>query len=88
MTIFVVYGETGEHSAHIHWPVKGFKDEKKAKTLVQKATEYARTLFLNHPYRWTQEPAHFKSPHDPNLLMDYNGTRYYYEAIELENNGG
>lgn len=84
MKIFVVRGQTGEYSDRTEWPVKAFTDEDKAKEFVVQADAIARELYIqaekSHSF-WSFKGTH---PLDSKFEMDYTGTSYYYEEVELK----
>ena len=88
MKIYIVEGSTGEYSDHCEWAVKAFVSEQKAKDLVTKASEVANEIFacseldrsdIKYVDRWKAT-----NPFDLGMQMDYNGTRYKYYDIELD----
>lgn len=86
--VYVVFGETGQYEDRIEWPVKVFKEKKKAEDFMERANEYAENIYKAHQQKWGPRPIKFKSPFDPNLQMDRSGAHYFYEVVPLENNNG
>jgi hypothetical protein len=85
MKIYVVFGQTGEYSDQEIWMVKAFKTIKAATKMVLLANRESRRIFAlsyNKSHIFRTE----KNSYDPNMKMDYTGTNYYYERVELENN--
>lgn len=88
MTIFIVFGTTGEYSDRTEWPVKAFRDEQRAKDFVELLTSKSREIYSedNHSFKyWSEVAKHSKIPEDPNFRLDYTGTSYYYVSTQLEN---
>lgn len=83
MTIYVVFGTTGEWSDRIEWPVKAFADEAKARHLVEQASAEARAIFARRKSRYAPGDNE-TNPYDPTMLMSYTGTSYYVVHVELE----
>lgn len=89
MTIYVVFGCTGEYSDRSEWCVKAFRNEERAKDLVNNLNTSARILFQKiengEVDKWD---SHYNYgdhiPEDPRGYMDYTGTTYYYATVELE----
>ena len=83
MVIYVVRGTTGEYSDRCEWPVKAFISEDAAKLLVTNATIEASRIQASRPSDY-QVPEGESNRYDPNMDMDYTGTTYYYETVELD----
>lgn len=81
MKIFVVRGTTGEYSDRTEWPVKAFLSEKAAQELVIAATQRANEVFTDRSYDRDID----KNQFDPDMRMDYTGTSYMIETVELDN---
>jgi hypothetical protein len=92
MKIFVVFGQTGEYSDHMEWPVKAFVSEEEAKLFVENVTsEYYR---LKQKYggnkskysSWIYKmyDADDSNLLDPKMRTDYTGTSYRYFEMELD----
>ena len=84
MIIYIVEGSTGEYSDHQEWPVKAFKDENKAKTLVLLASGFVRELMCNSKSDMYHDIRGESNPFDANMRIDYTGVNYRYYEIELE----
>jgi len=82
MKIYIVQGATGEYSDFREWVVCAFKDEQKAIDLVEAATERARTIFALYKASSYRYKVYKTNDFDPEMEMDYTGTRY--EVIETE----
>ena len=85
MNIYVVFGITGEYSDNRRWLVMAFCDEEKAKQHVLNADKRAKELFaqFKRKNQFTRVPDG-ANQYDPNMQMDYTGTSYYYETVQLE----
>ena len=77
MKIYVVKGHAGEYSGHREWPVGAFREEEKAKRMVERASIYAASGEDYYKSRQT------RNPYDPNMETDYTGTSYDYYEVEL-----
>lgn len=78
LNIWVVYGETGEYSDRCEWTVCGYTTEEKAKEHsinAQKVADDLRKIYKN-----THIPSK-ANPYDLTMSMDYNGTRYGYYLL-------
>lgn len=82
MNIYVVRGQTGEYSDQNEWPVKAFNSEDKAKEYVLLCDHYAKISESKKSDRY--DDCELKNPYDPNMEMDYTGTFYKYEVVDLE----
>lgn len=93
--IYVVCGSTGEYSDRTDWLVKAFRTEDAAKATIVRLSELARiyeqrrdaagdTYYDLSPSEWTAKNAPDMLAADPKFDHDHTGTRYSYEAIELE----
>lgn len=91
MKIYIVRGYTGEYSDQSNWLVKAFNKEKSAKKLVDDLSKLCSLIFVEmkilgiHSEEFDQ---YINSSGilklDPGFLMDYTGTLYTVEEIELE----
>jgi hypothetical protein len=82
--IYVVRGSTGEYSDRWEWLVKAFTDKITAENFVNDCSAIARREFDNANKSssfWGYEKS---SELDPNFSMDYTGTNYYLEEVELQ----
>lgn len=92
MTVYVVFGRTGEYSDRSEWAVVAYTREDDAKQHVLKATGYAeawRTRTRQDDWvdlDWEEQQRQEKSanPMDPAFSCDYTGTDYWYEPLELK----
>lgn len=82
-TIYVVFGSTGEYSDRQKWLVKAFHHEDDAKQLVEDATKSADSIYAKYG-REHYGPYNGKNTFDPDMRMEYTGTRYYYKSVGLE----
>lgn len=90
--VYVVRGSTGEYSDRSTWSVRAFLHELMAKDYV---------LFLDKKYNeaiscYSNSSWHFDRKKlkdieekmlkfDEQFMVDYTGTHYWYEQVELEN---
>jgi hypothetical protein len=81
-TIYVVSGSTGEYSDRTEWMVRAFVSEDAAMNLAVKATARAKELELTRKSRY--EGVEGANEHDPVMQMDYTGTTYRYDPVELD----
>jgi hypothetical protein len=80
-TIYVVMGTTGEEGDQEIWMVKAYTNEAKAEIHVGNATHRAEELYEEYPFRNNIPKG--ANEFDPGMKMDYNGTDYYYDKVEL-----
>jgi len=89
MTIYVVYGSTGEYPDHEEWPVRAFMEKRKAEWFVLKADERAAEIAersrRGRMIMYNSDTGE-KSEYDPSLRIDYTGTNYAIWEVELELN--
>jgi len=92
MKIWIVYGSTGEYSDRVEWAVMAYTDELKARVHVENCTAWFReygpyaNLAPREPkwaayIRWNDQK--LANPYDPNMSVDYTGTRWYLDEVEL-----
>jgi hypothetical protein len=81
ITIYVVFGRTGEYSDAQEWTVCAFRNEEKAKELVENATRRAKEIEVSRPSDYHNPIG--GNEYDPHMLMDYTGTTYTYGPVEL-----
>jgi hypothetical protein len=84
MKIYIVFGQTGEYSDRVEWPVKAFQDEEKAKRLVELATTEALNLHQQSEDNRYNDKKPPYNKFDPFFRTDYTGTTYFYQDVELE----
>ncbi len=82
-TLYIVRGRTGEYSDRHEWAVKAFCHESDARALVEKASGRARELELLMEDLYNRD-VEGKNEYDPHMHMDYTGTYYDIEVVELE----
>jgi len=94
-TIYVVQGSTGEYSDRTEWLVCAYGDEESAKAHVVRAGRRANEIeewrcpkcderWQYHDTDWSgckEKRPH--NEHDERFRIDYTGTRYFYERVEL-----
>lgn len=95
--IYVIQGTTGEYSDRADWIVCAFEDKKQAATYEQDLTDLSANYFKGlkdaslHYYlvyfeELTEELKEIYTKllfFDPKFQMDYTGTSYWVEEIEL-----
>jgi hypothetical protein len=87
--VYVVFGATGEYSDHREWPVLAFLKEADAEAHVVALETYVREHKVHDtaegimPDYNDREAIIKASTLDPNLQIDYTGTRYYTIEVEL-----
>jgi hypothetical protein len=82
-TIYLVYGHTGEYEDFMEWTVRAFTSKATAEQLVLKAQEAADTIFKGEG-RYGLMHGTVNNPHDPEMRMDYTGTKYDIQEVMLE----
>lgn len=80
--IYVVMGSCGEYSDHITWQVAAYKTEEEARKHVGKAAERFSELNLKYHEDVYTIPKG-ENEYDPYMRVDYTGTRYYVEEVDL-----
>lgn len=80
-------GTTGEYSDRSEWMAKAFKTAEKAeehiKILDIKMQEFGAVRGYI-AWKELQAISAKMNEYDPKFIMDYTGTSYYYEEVELE----
>lgn len=89
-SIYLVIGETGEFGGKRWWPVAAYLKEKDCLIHVEMANEVVDDFYRKHKRGGLDEIAEVmigkcRNPYDPNIQMDYNGTRYSMRKSELFN---
>jgi hypothetical protein len=91
MTIYIIFGATGEYSDHRRWIVKACASEDQATKFVDKINKWLvkNDFHYDRNNRGTWENDYERRhdavcPLDPKFHCDYTGTEYYYEPCELE----
>jgi hypothetical protein len=79
--IYVVMGSTGEYSDRDEWPVLAYTNERAAQNHVAKATERADELYSKY-HDYYDIPVN-SNEYDPDMEIDYTGTRYFIYRTEL-----
>lgn len=82
MNVHTVFGSTGEYSDREEWAVTSYLEEEIAKDHVVRATERAKEFEVIRKDMYTDPPEGWNE-HDPKMMMDYTGTRYYYITTEI-----
>lgn len=85
MTLYIVFGTTGEYSERDEWLVKAFKTEQEAQDFVLKAEQIADDIFYKRENKYREGKTE-KHKLDKQFYMSYTGTKYYYEPVELVDN--
>ena len=81
MKIYVVFGTTGEYSDHREWPVASFEEQVLAERLVAAASARANEIHSDPRNRYSCPKG--SNQFDPEMEVDYTGTRYYFEEVDL-----
>lgn len=79
-TVYVIRGTTGEYSDRKEWVVCAYSDEQLAKDHVLAATKWAHE---EHARMGTYGELERASPYDPDIRIDYTGTAYRYDAVQV-----
>ena len=82
MKIYVVRGTTGEYSDRSEWSVVAFRTEERARERVLAATARAKEIEVTRVSRYAAVKD--INEFDLDMEMDYTGTNYYYNEVELE----
>ena len=78
--IYIVKGWTGEYSDKHEWPVAAYEDEKTAVEHAHQAEVRAKELWVDYH---ANDGITWKNEYDLDMDMDYTGTHYYVEVVEL-----
>ena len=85
--VWAVRGHTGEYSDRAEWVVCAYLSEEKARAHAEAADAWAMALYERSKTagsdQWNVRREADKNPYDSRCHMDYNGTRYTYEMIEI-----
>ena len=81
MKIYIVWGETGEYEDRESWNVKAFIHKQAAEEFRESCQIFADSLVSNDHPKKVKANGHL-SP-DPYFYMDYTGTKYSIEKLEL-----
>ena len=82
-TIYIVTGHTGEYSDSRDWTVCAYRDEAHAANHAKAAQDWARANAKEFSDRYWQRGRELKNPHDPDCQIDYTGTKYGVERVEV-----
>lgn len=92
--VYVLYGTTGEHSDKLTWPIGAYMCKDKA----VERMNFLNIVLIKHEVHWDSSNAVYRElidfdtviakmknlPNgDPNLRIDYTGSKYYIEEIPL-----
>lgn len=79
--LYVVMGTTGEYSDRDEWPVAAYEEKELAELHVTLAEKRANELAAAEwrSYDGPKKP----NEYDPDMEMDYTGTRYFYYEVPL-----
>ena len=99
MKIYRVVGNTGEYADSVEWTAKCFFDEDKASAFIEECETFVDWLMEEDedgevdgvdkdyedicPRYYNVEDYIYLSP-DKNIRVDYTGTYYYTEELEVE----
>ncbi len=75
-------GSCGEYSDHITWQIAAYKTEEEARKHVEKAAERFSELNLKYKEDVYTIPKK-ENEYDKSMHVDYTGTRYYVEGVDL-----
>lgn len=87
MTIYVIIGSTGEYSDRDEWLVRGFSTEEKASQFTQRANDMSKEIereMVRQGTYWYDKDKIGERPLDPNFRIDYTGTEYHCEKVEVD----
>lgn len=84
-TIFIVVGTTGEYADAHSWNVRAFTELTKAQVYARGCEEYANDVQLKYPYfsRGDARKEAIKKSPDPRCQIDYTGTEYTIETLDI-----
>ena len=86
-TVYLVQGRTGCYEDRYIWIAKSFFSEKKAKDLCEELNKVARKSLaknLSKEYQTEEEVEEELIKLDPKAKIDFPGTSYNVENIEVE----
>ena len=84
MTIYVVFGNTGECADYQEWMVKAFTNRKRATAHQCWAQYYSKKYEESLNGKFQVGVRHGFNPYDPAMRRDYNGTAYLVREVELD----
>ena len=79
--VYVVIGSTGEYSDYMQWYVCAYQDKSRADKHAQAAYDEAVKIDKERKSRY-HSPTR-TNPYDPKMRMDYTGTKYCVDAVDL-----
>jgi hypothetical protein len=83
--VWILIGCTGEYSDYREWNAKAFSTKEETDRIRALAQEYADKIYAQKKDNGTfYYHDGCDNPHDPDMIMDYNGTTYRIEMLELE----
>lgn len=80
--IYIVKGQTGEYDSAREWNVIAFNDKEEAEKHANLAQEFAANALSIHK-NWCDIPTEHKNPYDLYMQIDFSGTIYTVEELEL-----
>ena len=85
MKIYVVIGDTGEHSDRTEWLTQAFKTEEAAKDKILQLSVLLQKQPQTHKldYDSRKETIKLMKEFDPNFELEYGGTSWRVEEVEL-----
>ena len=78
-SVFIVVGSTGQHSDYMEWNVAAYPTETQGnahRDAAQVVADSHKKLARNYNFN-------LKNPHDPQYSIDYTGTSYRVEMVEV-----
>ena len=81
--IYVVHGSTGEYSDRSEWFVIAYRDRARADKHADDATVWAKQNERAFMQCTPPPEGNPVNPFDPHMAMDYTGTDYYVDEVEL-----
>ena len=85
MTIYIVFGATGEYEDYNEWMFKAFKNKNDAEKIIFNFNKRLTELNTCEPLDWEAREnieEEFRK-HDPRFNMDYTGSHYFIKKVEL-----
>lgn len=85
MKVWIVEGATGEYEDSFNWIAKAFVSEERAKAFQAKLDDILKENQLHYEnIAGNQDVPDELSKLDPNVDVDYTGSRYVVYSIEVE----
>jgi len=78
-SVFLVVGATGQYSDHTEWNVAAYPTEDQANA----HRDAAQIVADSHKDQARNYKFDLKNPHDPQYAIDYTGTSYRVEMVEV-----